>query len=244
MLKRSRSISECSPSCRRSRCATERLGIRRPFSGAARWATVPGSIAVVVATIAGTAFDGAHEGALQHPIATVFQRLMRLGLGLVPATRIADTLFFALVIAAVTAIFWIGVWGMRTVEGSPALSRLGTRFAHSLIPIGLAYLTAHYFSYFFYAEQGQFSYLISDPLGTRSTAEISLTPLSSNVIWYVQVGALVVGHLTGLVLAHDKAIALYGSVKRASLSQRWMLLMMVAFTCIGLYLVSRANGPA
>jgi hypothetical protein len=63
------------------------------------------------------------------------------------------------------------------------------------------------------------------------------------LIWYVQVGALVAGHVTGLVLAHDKAIAVYGDIKRASLSQRWMLLVMVAFTCIGLYLVSRANGP-
>jgi hypothetical protein len=122
------------------------------------------------------------------------------------------------------------------------LSELGTRFAHSLIPIGLAYLVAHYFSYFFFAEQGQFSYLISNPLGSGTTGEVSVTLLSANLIWFVQVGALVTGHLTGLVLAHDKAIAVYGGVKRSSLSQRWMLVVMVAFTCLGLYLVSRANG--
>ncbi len=221
----------------------KRLGVRRPLSGATAWATVPGSIAVVVATLGGTAFDGAHEGALQHPISIVYLRLMRLGIGLETATRIADTLFLAAVIAAVASIFWIGVRGMRTVEGSPRLSRLGTGFAHSLIPIGLAYLTAHYFSYIFYGEHGQFTYLLSDPLGTRAAAQISVPVLSPNLIWYVQVGALVAGHLTGLVLAHDKAIAVYGGIKRAALSQRWMLLVMVAFTCIGLYLVSRANGP-
>jgi hypothetical protein len=71
--------------------------------------------------------------------------------------------------------------------------------------------------------------------------QIYLTALSTTLIWYVQVGALVTGHVTGLVLAHDKAIALYGGVKRASQSQRWMLVVMVAFTCVGLYLVSRAN---
>jgi hypothetical protein len=232
-------FSELSPLEARER----RLGLRRPFSGAAAWATVPGSIAVVVAALGGTAFDGASEGALQHPISNVWLRLMNLGLTLAPATRIAETLFMVLVIAAVAAIFWIGVAGMRTVDGSPPLSQLGTKFVHSLIPIGLAYLTAHYFSYFFYGEHGQFTYLISDPLGTRTAAQITVPTLNPTFIWYVQVGALVAGHVTGLVLAHDKAIAVYGGIRRASLSQRWMLMVMVAFTCIGLYLVSRANGP-
>lgn len=221
----------------------KQLGLRRPLSGATAWATVPGSIAVVIAALGGTAFDGASEGALQHPISTVWLRLMGLGLTLAPATRIAETLFMVLVIAAVAAIFWIGVAGMRTVEGSPPLSQLGTKFAHSLIPIAIAYLTAHYFSYFFYGEHGQFTYLISNPLGTHTAAQISVPTISPTFVWYVQVGALVVGHVTGLVLAHDKGIAVYGGSRRAALSQRWMLLMMVAFTCIGLYLVSRANGP-
>jgi hypothetical protein len=221
----------------------KRLGVRRPLSGAAAWATIPGSIAVVVAALGGTAFDGASEGALAHPISSVWMRLMRLGLTLAPATRIAETLFLALVIAAVTAIFWIGVRGMETVDGSPPLSQLGTKFAHSLIPISIAYLTAHYFSYFFYGENGQFTYLISDPLGTHTATQIFVPTLNPTLIWYVQVGALVAGHVTGLVLAHDRAIAVYGGPERAALSQRWMLLMMVAFTCVGLYLVSAANGP-
>jgi hypothetical protein len=219
-----------------------RLGIRRPLSGVSGWAKVPGSIAVVVATVAGTAFDGAQDGLLQHPIATVFLRLERLGLSLATATKVAETLFFALSIAVVAGIYWAGVRGMRTVEGSPRLAQLGTRFAHTLIPIGLAYLTAHYFSYFFFGEQDQFSYLITDPLGTGSTGQIYLASLSANLIWYVQVAALVAGHVTGLILGHDKALAVYGGVKRAALSQRWMLLMMVTFTCLGLYLLSRANG--
>jgi hypothetical protein len=221
----------------------KRLGIRRPLSGTTTWATVPGSIAVVVAAIGGTAFDGASDGALQHSIAHLSLRIMRLGLTLTAATRIVETLFLALVIAAVGAIFWIGVRGMRSVEGSPTLSQLGVRFAHSLIPIGLAYLTAHYFSYFFYGEHGQFTYLLSNPLGTHTAGQLSVPTLSPTLVWYVQVGALVAGHVTGLVLAHDKAIAVYGGLKRASLSQRWMLAIMVAFTCIGLYLVSAANGP-
>jgi hypothetical protein len=57
----------------------------------------------------------------------------------------------------------------------------------------------------------------------------------------VQVAALVTGHVTGLMLAHDRAITVYGDPGRASRSQRWMLLVMVAYTCLGLFLLSQSN---
>ena len=122
-------------------------------------------------------------------------------------------------------------------------------FAHTLIPIALAYLIAHYFSLFVYQEQAQFGYLLSDPLGTASTdlfgtAEngIDFKILSANAIWYVQVGALVIGHVLGLTLAHDRALVYWRDYRRASRSQYWMLAVMVAFTCFGLYLLSAGNG--
>ena len=45
----------------------------------------------------------------------------------------------------------------------------------------------------------------------------------------------------GMSLAHDRALAIYGDAKRATRSQYWMLLVMVGFTCLGLYLLSQAN---
>ena len=42
-----------------------RLGRRRPLSASTKWATVPGSAAVVIASIATTSFDGAQEGAFK-----------------------------------------------------------------------------------------------------------------------------------------------------------------------------------
>lgn len=224
-----------------------RLGIRRPLAAATHWARVPGSLALVVVTIAATAFDGAQEGLWQEPIGDLFERLTDLGLGLTAAFRTAESIFFALTLAAVTAIYWAGVRGMRTVRGSPALSSLGRTFAHTLIPIGVAYLAAHYFSLFVFAEQAQFTYLLSDPLGDGSdlfgtaSGGIDYGLLGANTIWYVQVAALVTGHVAGLALAHDRAITVYGDPGRASLSQRWMLLVMVAFTCLGLFLLSQAN---
>ena len=64
--------------------------------------------------------------------------------------------------------------------------------------------------------------------------------MSATTIWYVQVLALITGHVAALVLAHDRALALYGSSRAAPLPDL-MLVLMVSFTCLGLYLLSVAN---
>jgi hypothetical protein len=224
------------------------LGRRRPFSAATRWASVPGSAAVVIASIATTSFDGASEGAFLSPLKWTFERLTEADFVLTTALRLTDTIFIALCAAGVALIYLLGVWGMSTLAGAPPLRKLWSGFAHTLIPIAFAYLVAHYFSLFIFQEQAQFTYLLSDPLGTGTTdffgtasSGIDFQLLSANAIWYVQVGALVVGHVIGLTLAHDRATAYWGDYRQAARSQYWMLAVMVAFTCFGLYLLSVAN---
>ena len=86
--------------------------------------------------------------------------------------------------------------------------------------------------------------LASDPLGTGAnllgTAGESpnLALVSANAIWYVQVGALLVGHVAGLTLAHDRALELARRTRDATRSQYWMLAVMVTFTCLGLWILS------
>ncbi len=225
-----------------------RLGRRRPFSAATRWATVPGSLAVVIASISTTSFDGAQEGAFKGGIESTLEWLVDRAVEPTTALRMTDSLWMLVAIAGVTLVYLIGVRGMAGVDGAPPFAKLRTGFAHTLIPIAFAYLLAHYFSLFFFQEQAQFTYLLSDPLGTATTdlfgtasGGIDFRILSSNAIWYVQVAALVIGHVIGLTLAHDRATAYWGDYRQAARSQYWMLAVMVAFTCFGLYLLSVAN---
>jgi hypothetical protein len=221
---------------------------RRPFSAATTWASIPGSAAVVIASIASTSFDGAQDGAYKDFIESGIEWFAEAGTSLLTAVRATDTIFMLLTFAGVGLVYTLGVRGMRTVPGAPSFKKLRTGFVHTLIPIALAYLVAHYFSLFVFQEQAQFTYLLSDPLGTGHTdlfgtasAGVNYNVLSANAIWYVQVAALVIGHVCGLMLAHDRALVYWPDYKKATASQYWMLAVMVAFTCFGLYLLSVAN---
>ena len=67
----------------------------------------------------------------------------------------------------------------------------------------------------------------------------NLAIVSPNTIWYVQVGALVVGHVAGLAIAHDRAVALFSDRRDALRSQYPLLALMVLYTVGGLWLLSR-----
>ena len=225
-----------------------RLGRRRWLSGTTGWSAVPGSTALVLLVIGVTAFDGAAESLWSDAISSLEDSLA--GLGPLTSIRIANSVFMVATIAIVGAIFWAGIAGMRTVRSgpeAPGTTQLARLFAHSFISIALAYLVAHYFTFFLYLEQAQFGYLLSDPLGDGSdlfgtaSSGIDYRLIGSNTVWYVQVGALAIGHVIALVLGHDRALKVYSDTRLAARSQYWMLAMMVGFTTLGLFLLSQAN---
>ncbi|HET9243381.1 MAG TPA: hypothetical protein VFN99_08045, partial [Gaiella sp.] len=117
-------------------------------------------------------------------------------------------------------------------------------FLRSLLPIAFVYVVAHYVTLFLV--QGQFAIpLLSDPLGRGwdllGTASVvpDLTVLSPNTTWYVQVVALVSGHVAGLAVAHDRAVTIFADRRDALRSQYAMLALMVLYTVGGLWVLSR-----
>jgi hypothetical protein len=224
------------------------LYLRPLLSGAPRWEIVPGSVALLCVAIGSTSFDGFSNGQLWADLSPHLQSLFSdLGAGQDVALELANTVGLLGGVGLVALFFRLGIQGMRTVDSTRSPRQLMDLFVHSLIPIAFAYAMAHYFSLLIY--QGQaIAYLASDPLGDGSnifgTANkgIDYGVISGSGIWYVQVGALVCGHVAGLVLAHDRALATYSSdVRKATRSQYWMLVVMVGFTSLGLWLLSAVN---
>jgi hypothetical protein len=223
-----------------------RVSLRAPLRGLPDLAPAAGTVAVLCALIGTTSFDGLSRGSVWGKAGPALGRAIHdLGLSTSVANQVANTLGLALAIAIVVAIYRLGVTGMQRVSRGADSGALAGSFAHSLVPIAAAYVVAHYFS--LVAQQGQaLAPLLSDPLGNGAdlfgTASLSVNYglLSAATIWGVQVIALVAGHVGGLVLAHERALTTYADHRRAVRSQRWMLVVMVGFTSLGLWLLSGA----
>lgn len=73
-----------------------------------------------------------------------------------------------------------------------------------------------------------------DLFGTYGN-RVDLTAVSADVIALVQVGAIITGHVVGVVLAHERALL---SARRARASDQLpLVLVMVVFTLGGLGLL-------
>jgi hypothetical protein len=226
------------------RRADGRLVLRPPVTGAVGLRATSGTAALLIVAIGSTGFDGAKEGPLFNDAAGTMQdAFVSLGLTKGLGLEFAFVIGLAVAVAIVGLVWTLGMAGMRGAGlGRAALSR---RFAHTLIPIAVGYLVAHYFSLLAYNGQDLWR-LASDPLGHGSDlfggagATIDYGLVTATAIWYVQTGALVLGHVAGLVLAHDRALVVWRSARGAARSQIVMLVVMVLFTLLGMWLLSAA----
>jgi hypothetical protein len=208
-----------------------RLRLRPPLRGLATMEVLPGTVALILVALGSTTFDGLSRTQLWVDAVS--------GLGKWPLT-IALTLGLVATIALVGAAYLVAMRVAATWTGRE-LHQLTRSFAHTLVPIVFAYAVAHYFSYLFFEGQAVLA-LVSDPFGQgwdlfgSTDRAIDYRLFSSRVVSWVQVGAIVAGHVAGVVLAHDRALAVFPA-KDATRSQYPLLAAMVLFTVGGLTLL-------
>jgi hypothetical protein len=207
--------------------------VARPFlAGLAQVPPRPGLLPVIVVALGSTTFDGFSRSRLWTDATLELAGLARTA---------AFTAGLLAVIGIVTLAYVAAIRAAAGVVGG-AWRPLAVRFSPSLVPIVLAYVIAHYFS--FLVLEGQLGLLrLSDPFGLGwnlfGTDDwiINLALLSPTTIWYVQVAAIVIGHVGGVVLAHDRAIAMFDRGE-AVRTQYALLAVMVLFTASGLLILS------
>jgi hypothetical protein len=236
-------LARMAPFAARTRDGSKEIVVRPPLVGLTARVERPGTLAFIAVMLGSVAFDGfsrtswwldrrysiEREYAFTHP---GLSELLVTGLYL---------LGLIVAIALVALAYLLAVAAAQTFT-RPGRDLTGA-FLGSLVPIAVAYVVAHYFSLFIL--QGQFVIpLASDPFGWgwdlvgTDTFRPNLGLLTPNLIWYVQVTALVVGHVLGLVLAHDRAVSLFRSGHAALRAQYALLVLMVLYTVAGLWLLS------
>ncbi|MBD3914987.1 hypothetical protein IEZ25_10215 [Nocardioides hwasunensis] len=210
------------------------LVLRSPLANLDTLVARPGLVAVVGVLFGSTAFDSFRES-------TVWLKLVQS----LSTTRILpDTV--ALVGFSVGVALILTVATMATGVSSQTPRRaLPDLFAHSVVPIIVGYIVAHYLTYF--VEYGQQTLIqLSDPFSRGDdylgTADLQINYwLSSHPTFLAvtKVVAVALGHVVGVVAAHDRAIKLLP--KRHQLTgQLPLLVAMVGFTVGGLYLLFAA----
>ncbi len=210
-----------------------RLVLRAPVAGLARLEPAPGLAATVVVMLSATAYDGLAGSTAW--IAFTQQ--------LTVSRQVTGTLGLAGVVLVIGGVFAACIAAAGRLAGldRAARRRLPNAFAPSLVPVACGYVIAHYYSLL--VIEGQRAFIrLSDPLGTGADwlGTGSLTPSSAwvypTVVANVMVAAIVVGHVLGTMIAHDRAVQLF-SGRTAVLGQLPLLVMMVALTCLGLFLL-------
>ncbi|MEO6471108.1 MAG: hypothetical protein ABIR57_04595 [Aeromicrobium sp.] len=154
-------------------------------------------------------------------------------------TGVQHSLTLLAFVVVVATLFWLA---SRATGGLPAAERnaLPGKMAHSLAPIVVGYIFAHYLT--FLIEKGQATVIaLGDPLGKGWQPFGDFTPdlwLSQHpsVLAAVKVGFVVAGHVMAVIGAHDQALVVLPRAHRLS-GQLAMLLLMVAYTFTGLFLL-------
>lgn len=252
-----RLLALCSPICYSpERDGAARWSLRWPFAGLLVQQRAEFSLAVfVLFMLSSTAFDGLREtkqwfawfwydpnGWIE---SIIDQKPLYAYVMLRPWYIAYETAVLLLSPFLYMAVFALFLWlGKRLIRTPLSVAELLQRFVLSMIPIAVVYHATHYYTLLL--TQGvKIRALISDPFGwgwdvfgTLYTMRMPIIPDMGNV-WYSQVVLMLLGHVASVAVAHVVALRLFPQSRNAALSQLPMLLLMMAFTAFGLWILAQ-----
>jgi hypothetical protein len=212
------------------------LHLVNPLAGLNAASLPAGTVGVVAVLLGSTAFDSFAN--LSWWIQTV------QGSDVSPVLWETGGLLTMIIIVLVTFVgsaAWMARYPGR--RGQPLRARdTVPAMAGSLVPIVVGYAIAHYAT-LLVVEGQRVAVNLSDPLGrgwnVLGTADLAVSTAvyaHPTGVAILQLVAIVVGHLVGIVVAHEKAISLVAPTA-ALRGQLPMLVVMVGYTCAGLVLL-------
>jgi hypothetical protein len=211
-----------------------RIEIGNPFDHLPSLPIRPGTLTVLAVLLGSTAFDSFSA----MPVWRNFVDRQTESAAAATMLRTAGLLVF---ITVVVVTFWFAARATGGVDKRTRRKLPGV-MAHSLIPIVLGYVFAHYLSYLI--ERGQQTVIdLADPLGRGwnllglGNAEVNyILSLHPSVLATIKVCCVVGGHVAGVIAAHDRALKVLPTGYQLT-GQLAMMLVMVGYTFTGLYLL-------
>ena len=192
-----------------------RLDVHNPLRTLPQIPVHPGLAALLATLLGSTAYDGFSASSFwqSRSVSPFGQTLTMVG--------------FCVVVAVLFQLASRATGGVTPDERAALPGRL----AHSLVPIVVGYIFAHYLTYL--VETGQavvFALLSMD----RDVTYLLSTHTST--LAALKVSFVVAGHVLAVVAAHDRALIVLPRAHRLT-GQMGLLLLMVAYTFTGLFLL-------
>lgn len=207
------------------------LVVRRPLENLDGMKPQAGLVALVAALLGSTAYDGFSRATFW----IAWAQNSGYSMTLLGTLALLGFILFVLVTFSGATLL-----AGKLSESSRA--HLPGLFAHSVVPIVLGYVIAHYMTLFILEGQRTLKYL-SDPLSNGANIfGTGLLGLNAGIVDHttaistIKVAAVVGGHLLGVIAAHDRAVALFPRNK-ALAGQLPLLVVMVGYTTAGLLLL-------
>jgi hypothetical protein len=233
----SMAVSHLSPFRRSS---AGEIVIGNPFDHLPSLPVRPGVVAVLAVLLGSTAFDSYSASPTWRNFADRISRAAHD----VPATLSSSALRTAGLLIFISVVALTFSLAARATGGVDRAQRraLPGQLAHSLVPIVVGYIFAHYLSYL--VERGQQAVIaLADPFGRGwnllglGHAHVAYV-LSAHppVLAGIKVGCVVTGHIVAVIAAHDRTLRLLPAGHQLT-GQLTMMLVMVAYTFTGLYLL-------
>ncbi|MFQ5622877.1 MAG: hypothetical protein ACE5FS_05710 [Paracoccaceae bacterium] len=230
-------------------CSVSKGFVRMPGARLTDAAALPLSGTCLVLTILATgSFDGLNE---------TFWWLARIGVNPLAfpgrsAVMVPNSLglfgFATGLIAVFSSATWVGLLlARRTATFEQALGRL----VFAILPIALGYHFAHFLTTVMV--NGQYALAAAtDPFGSGAdflglgnfyvTTGFFNTRASAEAIWLAQAGAIVIGHVVAVLLAHAIALEIFRDRRATLVSQIPVVAFMVLYTLFGLWILASPVG--
>lgn len=215
-----------------------------------------GAVLFVLFMLSSTAYDAIYDSQLWTALfwtnaMTYLQPLWGSDLAKAQSLLMSSFLWYRKLGLLVFPFIYLGFYLLalflaKALAGSAVTTRALARcFCYSLIPIAVAYHFSHYYT-FLLSRFEVLPWLISDPLG-RGWNLLSLDgpeggPMQIGVIWHTQVIVILLGHVFGVVVSHQVARRVFTSRRAVLASQLPLLALMVAYTMVGLWILTLPLG--
>ena len=201
-----------------------RIAIGNPFDHLPSLPVRAGTVAVLAVLLGSTAFDSFSAS----PQWRGFVDAHTDSAAMATLTKTAGLLVFAGVVAGT---FWLAARATGGVDAGRRRELPGL-MAHSLIPIVIGYVFAHYLTYL--VERGQQTVILL--LGLHDVQANYVLSMHPSVLATVKVCCVVAGHIAAVIAAHDRALRILPAGHQLT-GQLAMMLVMVGYTFTGLYLL-------